>query len=68
MVIKMNNKLIVPYATAFMASFCIMVMELTAGRIIARYLGASLYTWTSVIGVVLAGIAVIVLGFVFKKE
>ena len=27
-----------------------------AGRLIARYLGSSLYTWTSVIGVVLAGI------------
>ncbi|MHC4389023.1 MAG: fused MFS/spermidine synthase, partial [Planctomycetota bacterium] len=33
-----------------------MVLELVAGRLIARFLGASLYTWTSVIGVVLAGI------------
>ena len=34
-----------------------MVLELVAGRIIAPYVGVSLYTWTSVIGVVLAGIS-----------
>lgn len=34
-----------------------MVIEIIAGRLIARYLGVSLYTWTSVIGVVLAGIS-----------
>src|SRR5262245_62090934 len=47
-----------PNLTAFIASFCIMVLELVAGRVIARYLGSSLYTWTSVIGIVLAGITV----------
>jgi spermidine synthase/Tfp pilus assembly protein PilF len=47
----------VPQATVFVSSFCIMVIELVAGRIISRHLGSSLYTWTSVIGVVLAGIA-----------
>ncbi|RKY34305.1 hypothetical protein DRO38_02490 [Candidatus Bathyarchaeota archaeon] len=49
--------LIGPNFTVFISSFCIMVVEIVAGRIIARFLGASLYTWTSVIGVVLAGIA-----------
>jgi len=34
-----------------------MAVEIIAGRLIARYLGVSLYTWTSVIGVVLAGIS-----------
>jgi len=34
-----------------------MVVEIIAGRLIARYVGVSLYTWTSVIGVVLAGIS-----------
>ena len=34
-----------------------MVVELVAGRLIARHVGNSLYTWTSVIGIVLAGIA-----------
>lgn len=50
--------LVVPCAIAFLASFCVMTMELVAGRIIARHVGASLYTWTSVIGVVLAGLTV----------
>lgn len=49
---------ILPCAVAFLASFCVMVVELVAGRMIARHLGASLYTWTSVIGVVLTGLAV----------
>ncbi len=54
---RLLNKLIIPNATAFVVSFCIMVVELIAGRIVARYLGMSLYTWTAVIGIVLAGIA-----------
>jgi spermidine synthase len=41
----------------FVSSFCVMVIELVAGRILAPYLGVSLYTWTTIIGVVLAGIA-----------
>jgi spermidine synthase len=48
---------IVPNLTVFMSSLCIMVVELVAGRLIARHVGSSLYTWTSVIGIVLAGIA-----------
>jgi tetratricopeptide (TPR) repeat protein/MFS family permease len=46
------------FATVFVASACIMIVELAAGRLISRFLGQSLYTWTSVIGVVLAGISV----------
>ncbi|RPI77729.1 MAG: MFS transporter, partial [Planctomycetaceae bacterium] len=42
----------------FVSSVCIMVVELCASRLIASYLGSSLYTWTSVIGVVLAGISI----------
>jgi len=34
-----------------------MAIEIVAGRILAPYLGVSLYTWTSIIGVVLAGIS-----------
>lgn len=45
------------YATVFLSSFCVMVVELVAGRIIARHLGASIYTWTSVIGIILGGLA-----------
>lgn len=40
----------------FVGSLCIMVLELTAARLVAKHVGQSLYTWTSVIGVVLAGI------------
>ena len=45
-------------AVVFIASFCLLVIELVAGRILAPYVGVSLYTWTSIIGVVLAGISV----------
>ena len=46
-----------PSLIVFISSACIMVLELVAGRIIAPHVGVSLYTWTSVIGVVLAGIS-----------
>lgn len=45
-------------ALVFVTSICIMTLELTASRLIAKHVGSSLYTWTSVIGVVLAGITV----------
>lgn len=41
----------------FIASFCTLVIELVASRILAPHVGVSLYTWTSIIGVVLAGIS-----------
>ena len=47
-----------PHAVAFLASACVMVVELLASRVIADQAGNSLYTWTSVIGVVLAGMSV----------
>ena len=42
----------------FVTSVCVMMLELTASRLIATHVGSSLYTWTSVIGVVLAGITI----------
>lgn len=42
----------------FMSSVCVMTLELTASRLIGKHVGSSLYTWTSVIGVVLAGITI----------
>jgi len=50
--------ILIPSATVFISSFCIMVLELVAARLIAKHLGSSLYTWTAVIGVVLAGITI----------
>ncbi len=47
-----------PFASAFafVGSGSLLVLEIVAGRIIAPSVGVSLYTWTSVIGVVLAGL------------
>lgn len=45
------------YGVVFVASACTLVLEIAAGRLLAPYLGVSLYTWTSIIGVVLAGIS-----------
>jgi len=44
-------------ATVFIAAACIMTVEILSTRLVARFLGSSLYTWTSAIGVVLAGIS-----------
>jgi predicted membrane-bound spermidine synthase/Tfp pilus assembly protein PilF len=55
---KSFPSILIPGATVFFSSACIMVLEIVAGRLIAKHLGSSLYTWTSVIGVVLAGITV----------
>lgn len=52
-----SERLRYPSLVVFASSFCLMVIELIAGRMMAPYLGVSLYTWTSVIGVILAGIS-----------
>lgn len=49
--------MILAAVVVFIASFCTLVIELVAGRVLAPYVGVSLYTWTSIIGVVLAGIS-----------
>jgi predicted membrane-bound spermidine synthase len=54
----MRREVIQGAIVVFIASFCTMVIELVAGRIMAPYVGVSLYTWTSIIGVVLAGISI----------
>ncbi len=45
------------YAVVFISSFCGMSLELTASRVLAPVLGVSLYSWTGIIGVMLAGTA-----------
>lgn len=47
-----------PSLIVFISNACIMTIELVAGRLIAPFVGVSLYTWTSVIGVILAGISI----------
>jgi len=54
----MQREVIKANIVVFIASFCTLVIELVAGRIMAPYVGVSLYTWTSIIGVVLAGISI----------
>jgi hypothetical protein len=46
-----------PGTFAFAGSGCLLVLEILAGRIVAPSLGVSLYTWTYVIGVALAGLS-----------
>jgi spermidine synthase len=44
-------------AVAFVIGFAIMTFELTAARVVAPYLGTTIYSWTSIIGVILAALA-----------
>jgi spermidine synthase len=46
-----------PHLIVFFSSAFIMIIEIIAGRLVARHIGTSLYTWTSVIGVILAGMS-----------
>ena len=46
------------YGIVFLASACTLVLEIVAGRLLAPQIGVSIYTWTSIIGIVLAGISV----------
>ena len=43
--------------TVFLSSALLLVLEIVAARLIAPYVGVSLYTWTSIIGVILAGLS-----------
>ena len=44
-------------ALVFVNSAFLMIIELVASRMIAPRIGVSLYTWTTVIGVMLAGVS-----------
>lgn len=44
-------------ATIFLSSAILLVLEIVAGRLIAPYVGVSIYSWTSIIGVILAGLS-----------
>ena len=45
-------------ALTFLATACVLVLEIAAGRLLAPYVGVSLTTYTGIIGAILAGIAV----------
>ncbi len=40
----------------FIASFCLMLVQIVSGRVLAPYVGVSVYVWTGVIGTTLLGI------------
>ena len=44
-------------AAVFASSAILMILEIAAARLVAPYVGISLYSWTSIIGVVLAGLS-----------
>ena len=46
-----------PFAVVFLASAITLIIEIIAARILAPHIGVSVYTWTSIIGVILAGIS-----------
>ncbi len=48
----------IAYPVVFGAGFCILLLEITAGRLLAPAVGISLETWTGIIGMVLVGFAV----------
>ncbi len=52
----MSNRL--AGALVFFASGSVLVLEILAGRLLAPYVGVSIETFTGIIGVVLAGIAI----------
>src|SRR5262245_7479427 len=46
-----------PNLVVFLSGLAIMVLELVASRLVAKHVGSSLETWTTVIAVILAGMS-----------
>jgi predicted membrane-bound spermidine synthase len=42
----------------FISSACGLIIEIVAGRLLAPYVGMSLYTWTAIIAIVLLGLSI----------
>ena len=53
-----RRKIALYAAVVFLSSALLLVLEIVAARLIAPYVGVSLYTWSAVIGIVLAGLSV----------
>lgn len=56
--IKIKLLRLIPEGVVFLGGLTMMAYEILAARVIAPYLGSSLYTWTSVIASVLFGIII----------
>ena len=55
---KIFNKQALYVLSSFLAGFSVLVVELISSRIVAPIIGSSVFTWTSVIGITLLGLAV----------
>ena len=53
-----QRKITLYAAVVFVSSALLLVLEIVAARLIAPHVGVSLYTWSAVIGIVLAGLSV----------
>ncbi|QDV91120.1 TPR repeat-containing protein YrrB [Phycisphaerae bacterium RAS2] len=56
--IRRPQSIAVPCIIAFVASAAVMIVELLAFRLVARWFGNSIFATTSIIGVVLGGLAI----------
>lgn len=54
----MSTRLRYPELIVFISNAALMIIEIVAGRVLAPVVGVSLFTWTSVIGVILAGMSI----------
>ncbi|MBM3436049.1 MAG: hypothetical protein FJY07_07550 [Bacteroidetes bacterium] len=50
-------KKIIPGLIIFLAGACTMIFEITGSRVLGPYLGTSIFVWTSLIGVIMAGLS-----------
>lgn len=54
---KVRGRLAVYAITIFFSSAGLMALEIAAARLLAPYIGVSLYSWTAIIGVILGGLS-----------
>ncbi len=53
-----HNYTILGYSlTIFLSSAILLIIEIVAARLIAPYVGVTIYSWTAIIGVILAGLS-----------
>ncbi len=55
---RIFNRQTLYIASSFLAGFSVMTIELISSRIVAPIIGSSVFTWTSVIGITLLGLAI----------
>lgn len=51
-------RLLIYAVVIFFSAAALLILEIVAGRLLAPYIGVSLYTWTSIIGIILAGLSI----------